>query len=175
MTLSPVQRGLAEGAAVALAGVGAWIWFVQPSPNFTWDELTTTTYDLDNTPGFGDKLRLIKLSWTMLEPLRMQFGPIRVTSAFRSPEVNAAIPGSSTSSHMEGNGADIYVWDNSASNEDMARWIYDNRSRFPFMDQTIVERHTGHLHIAQAPNLASASPRGQFLQYDGATYTDWEP
>lgn len=44
----------------------------------------------------------------VLDPLREAYGkPIRVTSGFRSPELNKAVGGSKTSDHMKGCAADI--------------------------------------------------------------------
>ena len=44
----------------------------------------------------------------VLDPLREAYGkPIRVTSGFRSPELNKAVGGSRTSDHMTGCAADI--------------------------------------------------------------------
>lgn len=53
-----------------------------------------------------DNLRLAASK--VFEPIRLHFGvPIFVSSAYRSPALNKAIGGSSTSQHMEGEAFDI--------------------------------------------------------------------
>ena len=176
MKLTPAQRGLAEGFGAALAGLGAWVWWLQPSPHFTWAELTTTETGLPNKPNAREKFKLIRLAWTVLEPLRSQFGPIRVTSAFRSEAVNEAVGGSATSSHRDATAVDLYDWDAKASNEDIAGWLWENRARFPSLDQVIVEHHTGHLHVGTAPNSVTDTPRQSWKQtWDGNSYSSWSP
>jgi hypothetical protein len=43
----------------------------------------------------------------VLQPARDKFGPIEVTSGYRSEKVNAAVGGSATSDHLKGKAADI--------------------------------------------------------------------
>ena len=45
----------------------------------------------------------------VLEQVREEFGPVRVTSACRCPEHNAAVGGSPTSQHVRGRACDIIV------------------------------------------------------------------
>lgn len=53
-----------------------------------------------------DNLKL--LSTKIFEPIRAHFGvPIYVSSAYRSPELNKAIGGSTTSQHMQGEAFDL--------------------------------------------------------------------
>jgi hypothetical protein len=52
------------------------------------------------------------LADTVLEPVRVWLGhPIRVTSGYRSPDVNAAVGGSKTSDHLWGKAADLQMAD----------------------------------------------------------------
>ena len=172
------QREAAAAIGLTLGSIGAYGWWIRPSPNFSWIELTAsdtaTAQGIDNTPGVTEKIGLIGLTWQILEPLRSEFGPIRVTSAYRSEALQAAInPASSKSSHIDGKAADIY---SEATHEEMATWLFENRKRFPTLDQAIVEYHTGHLHIGTGPNTASSTARGQFLYtLDGSSYQNWEP
>ena len=67
------------------------------SPNFSLEELTVSDYaarnGLDNTPQNDHLLNLRRLA-AFLESLRALLGkPISINSAYRSPEVNAAIRG----------------------------------------------------------------------------------
>jgi hypothetical protein len=61
---------------------------------------------LDNTPNDEQIANLTELAQS-LERVQQLLGPLHITSAFRSPKVNAAIGGSTTSAHMEGYAADI--------------------------------------------------------------------
>jgi uncharacterized protein YcbK (DUF882 family) len=47
------------------------------------------------------------LTENILQPVRDKFGPIRITSGYRCPEVNKLAGGSKTSNHVLGFAADI--------------------------------------------------------------------
>tara|TARA_Y100000310_G_scaffold215365_1_gene216315 strand:- start:742 stop:1245 length:504 start_codon:yes stop_codon:yes gene_type:complete len=158
------------GLLAAGAGLGLWWLLRQPSPDFTWDELLATSTGLDNDPTIEDRIRLIYLARRVLQPLRDEFGPLLTTSAYRSEAVNEAVGGSPTSYHRAGLGWDGYStqgWDH----ETMANWLY-SQSDLP-LAEVIVERHTGHLHLAA--DLDGAPGGRNFMDYDGETYTAWTP
>jgi hypothetical protein len=83
---------------------------VNPSPNFPLAQLTASGIairkGLSNVPNDEQVAHLALLAQT-LEQLRALLGPFHIDSAFRSPEVNAALGGSPTSAHLEGYAADI--------------------------------------------------------------------
>ena len=54
-------------------------------------------------------LNLAYLCHMVLQPLRDRFGPIRITSGYRCPELNKAVGGVKNSRHMRGEAADIHV------------------------------------------------------------------
>ena len=54
-------------------------------------------------------LNLAYLCHMVLQPLRDKFGPIRITSGYRCPELNGAVGGASNSQHMRGEAADIHL------------------------------------------------------------------
>ena len=68
------------------------------SKNFTLDELTRSNTALrlgiDNTPSKEHILKLRLLTTQFLQVLRDRIGILRVTSGYRSPELNKAIGGS---------------------------------------------------------------------------------
>ena len=143
----------------------------QASPHFSWDELTTTSTGLANTPGAGAELNLQRLAIHVLEPIRDQFGPLRITSAFRSSAVNRAVGGASSSSHMDGRGADLYATQGATADQ-IATWLYNQPALA--LRQIIVEHHTGHLHL----EMQTGGPpyRRQFLEtQDGRSYFPWTP
>lgn len=81
------------------------------SPHFTLAELTVTQQrQFDNTPSEVAVANLKRLAETILEPARALIGkPLIITSGYRSPEVNAAVGGVSSSQHMSGQAADFIV------------------------------------------------------------------
>jgi hypothetical protein len=78
--------------------------------HFTLEQLTASGIALrrgiPNVPNDEQIQHLTVLAQT-LEQLRKLFGPFHIDSAFRSPEVNAAVGGSAHSAHLEGYAADI--------------------------------------------------------------------
>ena len=98
------------------------------SKNFSVAELSkseaATRQGLDNTPSMTIIDNLQALVDNVLQPVRDKFGPVVVTSAYRSPEVNKAIGGSATSDHCRGQAADFEVM--GMHNKDLAEWIKDN-------------------------------------------------
>jgi hypothetical protein len=81
--------------------------------NFTLAELTVTNSGLPNVPNEEQIKNLERLANDILQPLRDKFGkPIKVTSGFRSIEVNKHIGGSSTSQHCKGQACDMVCEDN---------------------------------------------------------------
>ena len=86
---------------------------------------------IKNKPNEDQVENMKLLAEKVFEPLREWVGcPIRVNSMFRSKELNSAIKGSSTSSHMKGEAMDITSMacgkENCKSNLDMFHWIKDN-------------------------------------------------
>lgn len=157
--------------AAGLIGMGGLMLVARPSTHFSWSELTTTSQgQCDNTPTLADAIRLIYLANWVLEPLRAQFGAIQVTSGYRSECVNAAIGGAANSYHRKGCAADVYSQEGYSA-EQMASWLYQQID-LP-LAEVIVERHTGHLHIAA--DVAGPAGLRKFLEFDGATYTSWAP
>lgn len=79
--------------------------------HFTFDELTASTtatrLGLNNIPDGSALYQLTKLA-EMLERVRAKLGvPVTVTSAYRSPAVNKAVGGRTSSDHCKGMAADI--------------------------------------------------------------------
>ena len=79
------------------------------SPHFTLEELIVhpSTPQFDNTPDVEIRQSLTKLANYLLERTRTTLGvPIKITSGYRSPDVNHFVGGSATSSHLYGCAAD---------------------------------------------------------------------
>lgn len=81
------------------------------TPHFTLSELTrsgtASRLGLNNTPP-ADVLPALQTTAEMLERIRATLGvPVIVTSAYRSPELNRAVGGVTSSDHMAGQAADF--------------------------------------------------------------------
>jgi len=80
--------------------------------HFTISELTQTTHG-KNIPNEEQIENLKLLVEKVLDPAREELNaPIKVTSGFRSIEVNNAIGGAKNSQHLNGQAADIVCFDN---------------------------------------------------------------
>ena len=155
-------------------------WFRGPSPHFTWKELSTTDTGLANWPiSPHARLWLTKLTWGILEPLRKEYGPIIITSGFRTVEVNDAIPGAADNSQHQADlrtpsppfpaaAVDLYA-DSGLSGYILAEWLYENQDTLP-LDQVIIYATTGHLHVS-----TGGAYRKSFLEWDGEEYESWQP
>jgi hypothetical protein len=125
--------------------------------NFSLHELTKSEtalrLDLDNTPDEQATENLRLLCEMVLQPVRDHYGKgVKVNSAYRSPESNAAVGGSKTSDHCKGMAADIEI--PGVANADLAQWIMDNLD----YTQLILEFYTpgipdsGWVHVSYDPN-----------------------
>ena len=114
---------------------------MQLSKNFSLNELTKSQtairLGITNVPSSQEIFNLKNLCENVLQPVREQFGPIRISSGYRSPALNAKIGGSKTSQHCNGEAADFES--SRVSNPDLARWIAKNLE----FDQLILEFYDG--------------------------------
>lgn len=95
------------------------------SEHFTLQEFissqTATRRGLSNAPDDDHVFNLIELCLHILEPVRKQFGPVIISSGYRSKALNSAIGGSNTSQHSVGEAADIIC--PRVSPRDVCEWI----------------------------------------------------
>jgi zinc D-Ala-D-Ala carboxypeptidase len=142
------------------------------SPHFKWAELYVTNTGLRNFPSTEQMEKLLYLAWYVLEPIREQWGPIKVTSGFRSGEVNRAIKGSPTSQHCDGEAADIVFFDASVDISAVHRWIV-TASGIPY-GQCIDEQKKGAewIHIS-LPRLGGKN--NEALTYKDGEYRIYQP
>lgn len=115
---------------------------------FTIEELTRSDtaeeHGIDNTPTKEAKEKLVALIENVLDPLREMYGgPITVNSGYRSPSLNKAVKGASTSQHVKGEAADITVG-SKEGNKKLFELIRDN---LPF-DQIINEYDYSWVHVS---------------------------
>jgi zinc D-Ala-D-Ala carboxypeptidase len=136
---------------------------MQLSEHFTLEELTTSEaaarQGLSNEPT-GEALENLKRLAEFLEDVRALVGkPIRINSAYRSPEVNAAVGGSKTSQHCFGCAADIRV--PGMTPDEVVRAITASNLEY---DQCIRE-FDSWTHVS-IPNKEDAKPRKMALIID---------
>lgn len=93
------------------------------SENFSLEELIRTSTGLDNTPSEEQIENLRQLVVNVLQPARDALGPIKVTSGYRSPEVNAKIGGAPNSQHTKGEAVDLMM---SGGQKRLLDWIIEN-------------------------------------------------
>ena len=108
----------------------------------------------------------------MLQPVRDQFGRVKVTSGYRSPELCHAIGSSVNSQHAKAEAADFEVM--GTDNAELADWINKNLN----YDQLILEFYTpgepnsGWIHCSYTTD----QPRKQFLHaYKSEGKTKYKP
>lgn len=91
---------------------------------------------IDNTPGEYEISNMVGLAINIFEPLREYVcGPIKVTSMFRSKDLNTAIGGSLSSQHCQGRAMDLDDTFGHKTNAQMFNYIKNNLS----FDQLIWE------------------------------------
>ena len=124
-------------------------------------------YGIKNKPNEEQVENMKLLAEKVFEPLREWVGcPIRVNSMFRSLELNTALKGSNTSSHMNGEAMDITSM-GGKSNLEMFHYIKDNLE----FDQLIWEfgKEPKWLHVSFSKNnrkqVLVTKKRGVYYTY----------
>lgn len=124
------------------------------SPHFTLDEFTRSktadSHGISNIPGIREIRNMKALCRTVLEPLRKQFQkPVRITSGYRSKQLNDKIGGAKYSQHKKGEAADLVIQD--ISTKKVFQFL--TGSAFPF-DQCIYEKKgkLEWIHISHKSN-----------------------
>lgn len=118
-----------------------------------WELVKSSTADrlgIDNTPNSEEIGNLRKLCEKILQPARDALGPIRISSGFRSEELNIAVGGVSNSDHRLGFAADVIPIN--VGTKKLAEWVVENCPEF---DQVILEFGTldnpNWIHLSAAP------------------------
>lgn len=131
----------------------------QLTEHFSIKELTVTNTGYDNTPT-NEIINNLQTLAQALEKVRKALDnkPIRILSAYRSPDVNHAVGGSKTSAHMKGLAADCTV--DGMTLKDIFKTIRESGIVY---DQLIMEPTWIHFGLSE-------NPRKQNLTYDGKNY-----
>ena len=102
-------------------------------------------HGVPNEPTPEHLQNLIVLCERVLEPIRIKFGPINISSGYRSKTLNHYIGGSLNSQHCEAKAADIDMDGmGSVSNKEIFEYI-KNELEF---DQLINEFNYGWVHVS---------------------------
>ena len=111
---------------------------IKLSSHFTLEEMcrsgVATRHKIKNIPDIVQTEHLRRLCLNVLEPLRRRFGVIRITSGFRSPELNERVGGVRSSQHLRGEAADIHI-----SNMETGRKMFDFIRKNLVYDQLLFE------------------------------------
>ena len=120
--------------------------------NFSYQEMikssTAARIGVSNDATREHVINLVNLCNFILQPVRDEFGPIRINSGYRSPALNKAVGGSKTSQHCNGEAADFES--SRISNPQLAPWVAKNLD----FDQLILEfydgkdPHSGWIHCS---------------------------
>lgn len=122
--------------------------------NFWWSEFLKSQiarrHNIDNIPTENDIYHNIELLTNhVLQPVRNRFGGIRITSGYRSEELNSIIGGSIYSNHCKGQAADIEPTNTDISLLDIVLWIYNS---YEFRELICEYWPDGWIHVAYREN-----------------------
>lgn len=142
------------------------------STHFTLAEMTfTQVRGVDNSPDLDEAANLDFLCRNLLEPVRERFGPLIVTSGYRSIAVNRVVGGSITSMHPKGCAADV-IPRKAVPIADIMEWL-TTQSELP-IDQAIFESGGRWLHLGTRPGGLNC--RRQFLMnFTPGRFEPWNP
>ena len=120
------------------------------SKNFSLAEITRSNtakrIGIKNEPNKEHLNNIQALIRKVVQPLRDAIGPIRISSGYRSPELNRAIGGSNKSQHCKGQALDLQFWENGEmNNKKIYDWILSSGIDF---DQMINEFDYSWIHIS---------------------------
>lgn len=122
------------------------------SKNFTLAELTRSStakrMGIYNAPDYEPLQNLQRLITCLVQPMRDELGPIRVSSGYRSLALNKAIGGSENpiSQHCKGEALDLQFWQEGVMcNEAIYEWVKNSGLEF---DQMINEYDFEWIHLS---------------------------
>lgn len=123
------------------------------APNFTYGEFlkssTALRKNIDNTPNEAQWGCIEALAQKILQPLREEFGGIRITSGFRSIALCEAIGSNKYSNHARGQASDIEPLISTVSLMDIVNFVY---SELDYRELIAEFFPNGWCHIAYREN-----------------------
>ena len=147
------------------------------SKNFVLSEITRSNtakrLGIKNEPTKAHLENLQRIVTNLLQPLRDHLGPIRISSGYRSKELNRAIGGSSRSQHCKAEALDLQFWkDGQMCNKEIYDWIIDNAIEF---DQMINEFDFAWIHISLKKSKNRREILEAYKDNDGDTQYRYAP
>lgn len=143
------------------------------SEHFTFDEAVNTSHEaleaINRIQGSTYIANMQELADDILEKIRDKYGPFRISSWFRGPELNKSVGGSLTSQHCKGQAADIcrsdWTWD---ALDGVANWL--KKDSGIVFGQVIRERDGNRvwLHV-------STGTKCEALDHDGGRNAPYVP
>lgn len=120
------------------------------SKNFVLSEITHSNtakrLGIRNEPTESHLQNMQHLITNLIQPLRDDLGPIRISSGYRNPSLNRAIGGSVSSQHCKGEALDLQFWEvGQMNNKVIYDWIIKSDIEF---DQMINEFDFAWIHIS---------------------------
>ncbi len=120
------------------------------SKNFVLSEITRSNtarrLGISNEPTKEHLENMQRLISNLVQPMRDELGPIRITSGYRSKELNRAIGGSTRSQHCKAQALDLQFWENGQmNNKKIYDWIINSHLEF---DQMINEFDFAWIHLS---------------------------
>ena len=147
------------------------------SKNFVLSEITRSNtakrLGINNEPTKEHIVNIQRLITNILQPMRNDLGPIRISSGYRSPSLNRAIGGSGKSQHCKGQALDLQFWkDGQINNEKIYNWIIDNAIEF---DQMINEFDFAWIQLSLKKSKNRKDVLEAFKDEDGDTTYRFAP
>ena len=120
------------------------------SKNFILSEITRSNtakrLGISNEPTKKHLENIQRLISNLIQPMRDELGPIRITSGYRSKTLNHTIGGSSKSQHCKAEALDLQFWrEGKMCNKEIYDWILNSHLEF---DQMINEFDFSWIHIS---------------------------
>jgi zinc D-Ala-D-Ala carboxypeptidase len=109
---------------------------------------TATRRGIDNVPVGEHLLNLKRLAHFIFQPCRDKFGPLALSSGYRSGELNEAIGGASSSQHCKGQAFDIDGDKTGVNNRDLFHFIKDNLDFDQLIWEYGNERQPDWVHVS---------------------------
>ena len=131
---------------------------MQLSAHFNLAEFTRSEsakrHGVSNEPTAEHLANIKILCEKILEPIRMKFGPINISSGYRSKMLNHFIGGALKSDHSSGFAADLDQdgTGSSYSNNDLFHYIKDNLKFKQLIAEFPKDGKLGWVHISYDPN-----------------------
>lgn len=124
------------------------------SPDFKlWEFITSVAANqngIKNLPNETEVAHLRLLCQKILQPARKALGPMKISSGFRSEQLNKFVGGAENSDHRLGYAADVIPYN--VGTRKLAEWVVKNCPQF---DQVILEfgtlKNPRWIHLSAAP------------------------